>query len=366
MSNRPRVVMVDDEEDVVWTFSRQMKRERPQFEFQGFVDPIEALKQIRRAPPDVLVTDMRMAEMSGLELVVEARKVAPGLPVLLITAYSTDDVRRKVIETGSIEYFEKPYEFSKLVETLDRALDHAATRSSGFSGSLSIPMLPDLVQICALSKTTGVLRIVENNQQGTLCFDEGDVVHCECGPLVGEAAFYELLTWRRGAFSLANGERSSIRSIDTSWETLLLEGCRRLDESSPDSFDSAWSEDDGAADLDEATAHLRTTIRRALPNPGTMTIAVVSLETGDVASVFGPPAMSDIAEIASSVVETANRLTSGSPAGFVESIGADIGMGIVWGLDGNRALVVADTFGDKSRVALFRYQFAAIVQEVGA
>ncbi len=351
--------MVDDEEDVVWTFSRQMKRERPQFEFQGFLDPKEALQQIRRAPPDVLVTDMRMAQMSGLELVVEARKVAPGLPVLLITAYNTDEVRRKVLETGSIEYFEKPYEFSKLVETLDRAL----SRSSGFSGSLSIPMLPDLVQICTLAKTTGALRITENNRQGVLWFAQGEIVHCQCGPLTGEAAFYELLTWRRGAFSLAEGETSPARSIDISWETLLLEGCRRLDESPPDASGLALLQDTDDADPDEATAQLRTTIHRVVRNPGEMMIAVVSLETGDVAPVFGP-AISDLAEITASVVATASRLAQGSRSGFVESIGPDIGMGIVWGLDGNRALVVADALGDPSSAALFRYQFAALVHEI--
>ncbi|HET8775163.1 MAG TPA: response regulator [Thermoanaerobaculia bacterium] len=351
--------MVDDEEDVVWTFSRQMKRERPQFEFQGFLDPMEALQQIRRAPPDVLVTDMRMAQMSGLELVVEARKVAPGLPVLLITAYSTDEVRRKVLETGSIEYFEKPYEFSKLIETLDRAL----SRTAGFSGSLSIPMLPDLVQICALSKTTGALRIVEGGHRGMLWFAQGEIVHCECGPLAGEAAFYELLTWRRGSFTMENGETSPVRSIETSWETLLLEGCRRLDEASDDSSGLASTLDEAGADLDEATAQLRITIRRAMPKPGTMTIAVVSQETGDVTPLVGPAATTEMAKIAASVVAAAGRLTD-SPTGFVESICADVGMGVVWGLEGNRALVVADTLDDRNSAALFRYQFAALVHAI--
>ncbi|MBL8112529.1 MAG: response regulator, partial [Acidobacteria bacterium] len=219
------VLMVDDEVDVVWSMERQIRRERPDISFQGSNDPEDALARIRARVPDLLVTDVRMPKMSGLELIVAARAVAPALPVVVITAYGSAEVRREVRNFSSVDYLDKPFSFKELLERIDRSLG----AEEGFSGSVSVSF-PDIIQLYALSMASGALHVTRGGEEATLWFDVGELVHATLGPLRGEAAVYRLLGWKGGAFQLTAGARAGERSITSSWQEILIEGCRQLDE----------------------------------------------------------------------------------------------------------------------------------------
>lgn len=103
-------------------------------------------------------------------------------------------------------------------------------RTSGFSGAISLPLLPDLIQIYTVSMADGALTIRRGTQTGTIWFAHGAMVHAVCGELIGAEAVYSLLHWHDGQFSLENGATAPVRSITASWEVVLMEGCRRLDE----------------------------------------------------------------------------------------------------------------------------------------
>jgi CheY-like chemotaxis protein len=224
-----RVLLVDDEETLVWSLARQMQRERPDLSFEGLSDPEQALRRLTEAPPDVLVTDVRMPGMSGLELLLAARRVIPDLPVVVVTAYGNADVRAHVQGTPSVQYLEKPFAFSALLA----AIEHALAQPTGFSGAISLPMLPDLIQLYALAQTTGTLRITRGAEQGVLWFEHGAITHAECGPLAGPEAVYALLRWEGGGFSVETEAVAPRQTISASWQELLIEGCRRLDEAAP-------------------------------------------------------------------------------------------------------------------------------------
>ena len=221
-----RVVIVDDEEDLVWTLTRQVQRARPELSVKGFTDPAEALEQIRREPPDVLVTDVRMPKLSGIELVLAARQVSPSIAVVVITAFATVHVRKEVMAQGSVTFLEKPFELSALLEAIDRA---PAART-GFEGAISLPMLPDLVQMYALARVDGALEISGHGSTGVIWFRAGEIVHARCGERSGPTAFFDLLLWQGGRFRLEPGASPPERTIDASWQSLLIEGARRVDE----------------------------------------------------------------------------------------------------------------------------------------
>jgi len=104
----------------------------------------------------------------------------------------------------------------------------------GFSGAISLPLLPDLIQIYTVSLADGALSIRRGTDTGTIWFERGDMTHAACGDITGENAVYELLQWQSGYFSFDADARPPMRSITASWQTLLMEGCRRLDESASD------------------------------------------------------------------------------------------------------------------------------------
>lgn len=223
----PRVLMVDDEESLVWSLGRQFQHELPAWSFEGFSDPFVALERIRAAPPDVLVTDIRMPKMSGTELLVAARAVSPTLPAIVVTAYGTSEVLAAVQIRSNVEFLEKPVQFATLIERIRRLL----TKGGGFSGPISLPLLPDLLQIYTLSMANGALTVRKGADLGTVWFERGEIVDAICGDQRGADAVYALLTWEGGSFSLDQHSVSNERTIHQNWQGLLLEGCRRLDES---------------------------------------------------------------------------------------------------------------------------------------
>ena len=104
------------------------------------------------------------------------------------------------------------------------------SRPEGFSGAISLPLLPDLIQIYTVSLANGALTIRRGTERGTIWFEHGQMVHAECSGIHGEEAVYRMLQWHNGQFFLDAGARSSVHSITASWQTVLMEGCRRLDE----------------------------------------------------------------------------------------------------------------------------------------
>ncbi|MEM7356174.1 MAG: DUF4388 domain-containing protein, partial [Acidobacteriota bacterium] len=235
-----RVFYVDDQEDIVWSATKLLARECPDLVVEGFTDPAEALAALQKSPPDILVTDVRMEGMNGLELMVAARAVIPELPVIVVTAYGGPDVAAALLGRSLVEYLEKPVRAQALIASIDRLL----ARGEGFSGAISLPMLPDLIQVYTLSQTTGALNIRRRGTTGTIWFDLGKIVHATCGDRSGEEAVYELLSWQGGKFSLDTETRPTETTITVSWQKVLLEGCRRLDEASRDSVRDPIDEED--------------------------------------------------------------------------------------------------------------------------
>jgi two-component system NtrC family response regulator len=82
----------------------------------------EALAIFRQSPPDATITDIKMPEMSGLELLREIRKIDPKASFLVITAYPTLEGMVEAIDLGVVDYLTKPFKVAELEAGLDRAL----------------------------------------------------------------------------------------------------------------------------------------------------------------------------------------------------------------------------------------------------
>ncbi len=104
----PYVAVVDDEKDLVWTTVKRIQQLRPQLEVIGFVDSREALSSFNNRVPDLLVTDIRMPGVTGLELLLATRKRDATVPVIIVTAFGDETVQREVSESSNVRYHEKP------------------------------------------------------------------------------------------------------------------------------------------------------------------------------------------------------------------------------------------------------------------
>lgn len=102
--------------------------------------------------------------------------------------------------------------------------------SPGFNGEVAGLGLADVVQLNAQIRLTGAISIRSGQRSGFVFMSDGQVVHAEQGDLLGEAAFYEIMTWRGGCFAVKPNVETTRSTIRQPLTFLLLEAHRRLDE----------------------------------------------------------------------------------------------------------------------------------------
>ena len=99
-------------------------------------------------------------------------------------------------------------------------------------GNLIDISLSSLISINCNEMNQARLLVKHQDQEGTVFFDSGDIVHMALGSQEGEDVIFELLTWEDGTFELTKDVSAPKRSVQTNWSHLLLEGLRRIDEQS--------------------------------------------------------------------------------------------------------------------------------------
>ncbi|MEB6372932.1 sigma-54-dependent response regulator transcription factor ZraR [Klebsiella michiganensis] len=96
---------------------------------------VQALEQVRQTVFDLVLCDIRMAEMDGIETLKEIKTWNPSIPVLIMTAYSSVDTAVEALKSGALDYLIKPLDFDKLQQTLSEALVHTRLSESPVAGS---------------------------------------------------------------------------------------------------------------------------------------------------------------------------------------------------------------------------------------
>ena len=124
------VLVVDDEPDVEALFRQQFRRDlRAQRFVMDFANSAaDALSRIKATIEQSLIlilSDINMPGMTGLEMLPKVKEIRPEVPVIMITAYGDPDTRRKAIEGGASGLLTKPIDFAVLREEIDTRLAEA-------------------------------------------------------------------------------------------------------------------------------------------------------------------------------------------------------------------------------------------------
>ena len=125
------VLVVDDEPDVEALFRQQFRRDlrAQRFVMDFAISANDALARIAGAIEQSLIlilSDINMPGMTGLEMLPKVRKMRPDVPVIMITAYGDPETRRKAIEGGAEGLLTKPIDFALLREEIDTRLARAS------------------------------------------------------------------------------------------------------------------------------------------------------------------------------------------------------------------------------------------------
>ncbi len=119
----PTLLVVDDEEGVRYSFRRIFTGEG--VEVLTATTAAEGLDAVRRRLPDVIVLDLQLPDRNGLDVFRELQGVAPGRPVVFITAHGTTQTAIEAMKGGAFDYLVKPLALDKVSQVLERAFDAA-------------------------------------------------------------------------------------------------------------------------------------------------------------------------------------------------------------------------------------------------
>jgi len=125
------ILVVDDEPDVEALFRQQFRRdlksERFRIEFASSAsEALVRAREIREPSLILILSDINMPGMSGLEMLPQVRAERPDVPVIMITAYGDAETRRKAIERGAVGLLTKPIDFALLRHEIDTRVEQAA------------------------------------------------------------------------------------------------------------------------------------------------------------------------------------------------------------------------------------------------
>jgi CheY-like chemotaxis protein len=124
------VLVVDDEPDVEALFRQQFRRDlrAQRFVMDFAMSAADALTRVASTIEQSLIlilSDINMPGMTGLEMLPKVREMRPNVPVIMITAYGDPETKRKAIESGATGLLTKPIDFTLLREEIDTRLQQA-------------------------------------------------------------------------------------------------------------------------------------------------------------------------------------------------------------------------------------------------
>ncbi len=126
MASNPRVLIVDDEERFRITLSKLLKAKGVDVTHLGSAKL--ALEELEKNPYDVILLDVKMPEMNGIEALAEIKKIKPDIEVIMLTGHASVDVAVEIMRLGGYEYLLKPCPTDELMEKIEAAHERKLSR----------------------------------------------------------------------------------------------------------------------------------------------------------------------------------------------------------------------------------------------
>lgn len=118
-----RLLMVDDEKGFVQVLAKRLAKRNIQTT-QAF-SGTEGIQMLRRSDFDVAVLDLKLEDMDGIEILKIFKKMAPDMPVIMLTGHGSEKASVDGIRHGAFDYLTKPHELAELVDKIMEAVRHA-------------------------------------------------------------------------------------------------------------------------------------------------------------------------------------------------------------------------------------------------
>lgn len=229
MNSAISVLVIDDERNLVRSISFSLRDEN--MDVTGAYTGTDGLIQAKSLSPDVVLLDLGLPDIPGLEVLVKLRAQQPDLPVIMISAHGDTRTAVKAVKIGAIDYITKPFDLDELVLLIRRSTEHVHTlneikflreKSSGTG-----PLVGNSQEMTALRES---LERVGNSSGKTVLitgpsgtgkalvaralhdirFTDAPFIEVNCATLPEQLIEAELFGAERGAYTGANQRRSGL------------------------------------------------------------------------------------------------------------------------------------------------------------
>ena len=116
-----KILIVDDEPDMLKLLS-MIIREKTSYEVTTTNNPLEALELAKKSPFDLVIADLKMPGLDGIELLDAVKRVDEDIPFIIITAYSTVEAAAEAMQKGGFDFITKPFRKEQILFTIDKAM----------------------------------------------------------------------------------------------------------------------------------------------------------------------------------------------------------------------------------------------------
>ena len=183
------ILIVDDESRLLQSIQAGLKSCQDKFSVLTALNGREAIDVLAGQQVDLVVTDLRMPEVDGFELLAHISQIYPFLPTIVMTAFATPEIEERISSAGSFVLLEKPLDFDRLAEAIGDGLEQSAT-----DGTMVGISLASFMQLPAMEQKTRLLQIqADSGEEGFMFFDGGDLTAAVAREAKGEEAVYRML-----------------------------------------------------------------------------------------------------------------------------------------------------------------------------
>lgn len=218
------LLLVDDEESFLQSLKAGLDPLTDIFKTDICYSVNEAIKYVLSRDYDVIVTDLRMPQKSGIDLLIFLKQIRYNGKLMVMSAYNTVDNIKRIRSLGNIDIFSKPFN----VEWFKRKLlDFFSKEEEVTFESID---LVTVMQVINLEKKTSAIQIDVDNDRGYIYFEEGEIISAEFNGLRDEEAIAELLDLNRGQISIKNLKDTVKKTMRKPFVELVIDLTRKMDE----------------------------------------------------------------------------------------------------------------------------------------
>jgi CheY-like chemotaxis protein len=226
-----KILLVDDDQDLLDLYKQILSQLPSQPEILTAGNGARAVAMIEEDLPAMLICDLKMPKMDGLQVLSIVRRKYPQLRTVVLTSVPDEEFRSRAYALGVDLFWQKPAserEIKLFLECLESLLGRGAQH--GFRGVQS-KSLVDIIQLECISQNSLVLRVTNGPLIGKIWINNGEIIDATAEDLCGEIAFRGILSWKAGSFETLPAEPEHPRAIQKSYNGLLLETVQAIDES---------------------------------------------------------------------------------------------------------------------------------------